>query len=139
MALKQFYTKTRQDTSIPFFEDAPEYLARTQAVLTLIEDHPELVLERVTDTIPATGLVFTAVWTYPGIEEFRELSGLIDQLDATYRNDRVAYYHLHGHEMLVEYQFDGMEERGLISRISATNLTVRTANGTVVEIPKKTV
>lgn len=139
MALKQFYTKTRPDTSVPFFEDSPDHLERTQAVLKLIEDHPELVTDRVTDPIPATGLVFTATWTYPGVEEFRELSDLINELDSWYRSDRIAYYQLHNHEMLIEYQLDGMDERGLISKIAADKHTVRTSDGTVVEVPKVTV
>jgi hypothetical protein len=139
MALKQFYTKTRPDTSVPFFEDAPEYLERTEAVLKLIEDHPELVIGRETDPGPATGLVWTGNWTYPGVEEFREFSELINEIDAWYRSDRIAYYQLHNHEMLIEYQLDGMEERGLISRITPDKHTVRTSDGTVVEVPKVTV
>ena len=62
----QYITKTRPTVDVPFFEDSEEGKTRSDAIIQLAIDHPELVVSRETDPIPATGLIFKATWTFSG-------------------------------------------------------------------------
>ena len=107
----QFFTKTRPTVDVPFFEDSEEGKARTDAIIQLSIDHPELVVSRVTDPIPATGLIFKATWTFSGWPAFREFMQLAYTTDPTLRADRTKYIMKNGQEMLVETYSPGTEER----------------------------
>lgn len=107
----QYITKTRPTVDVPFFEDSEEGKARSDAIIQLAVDHPELVVSRETDPIPATGLIFKATWTYPGWPEFREFMQLTYDSDLRLRTDRAKYIMQNDQEMLVEVQELGTEQR----------------------------
>jgi hypothetical protein len=109
----QFLTKTRPNLDVPFFEDSSEGKARADAIIQLALDHPELCVDRTTDPIPATELSWSGTWTFAGPEEFKQFMSLAHDADPTLRSDRARYYMTNMHELLVEYQGDGMDQREL--------------------------
>ena len=60
----QFFTKTRPNLDVPFFEDSLEGKPRADAIIQLALDHPELVIDRTTMPLPATELTWTGTWTF---------------------------------------------------------------------------
>ena len=107
----QYITKTRPTVDVPFFEDSEEGKTRSDAIIQLAIDHPELVVSRETDPIPATGLIFKATWTFSGWPAFREFMQLAYDADLTLRTDRAKYTMQNGQEMLIEVQEFGTEQR----------------------------
>ena len=118
----QFFTKTRPTLDIPFFEDSEEGKARADAIIQLAVDHPELVVSRESDPIPATGLSFKATWTFVGYAEFKEFMQLAYDADTTLRITRSKYIMRNGQEMLVETQEFGKEERHVQAHITSSQV-----------------
>jgi len=127
--LLQFFTKHRPNLDIPFFEDSEEGKARADAIIQLANDHPELCLGRDTMPLPATTLTWTAVWTFAGLDEFRQFMILAYESDTSLRYDRARYYMNNGHSLIIEYQNEGMEERALTIHIGPDGM--RGPNGTI--------
>lgn len=126
----QFFTKTRPTLDVPFFEDSEEGKARADAIIQLAIAHPELVVSRESDPIPATGLIFEATWTFVGWPQFREFMQLAYAADTTLRTDRAKYVMRNGQEMLVETQEFGNEERTVQLHITSDQV-VRYNNNTL--------
>jgi hypothetical protein len=118
----QYFTKTRPTLDVPFFEDSEEGKARADAIIQLAIDHPELVNSRESDPIPATGLIFKATWTFEGWTEFREFMRLAYEADTTLRLARTKYIMENGHEMLVETEEFGIEERNVQLHITSAQV-----------------
>jgi hypothetical protein len=118
----QFFTKTRPTLDVPFFEDSEEGKARADAIIKLAADHPELVVSRVTDTIPATGLTWSGTWTFVGWPELIEFLKLAYNADTALRTDRAKYVMRNGQEMLVETQEFGKEERKVQLHITSSQV-----------------
>jgi hypothetical protein len=122
----QFFTKTRPTLDVPFFEDSAIGKSRSDAIIQLALDHPELVSSRETDLTPATELVWEGVWTFRGWPEFKEFMQLSYDLDMTLRSDRVKYIVDNQQEMLVETQdcTGGLTpERQLQVHVTSTSIT----------------
>jgi hypothetical protein len=119
----QFFTKTRPNVDVPFFEDSLEGKPRADAIIQLASDHPELVIDRTTMPIPATELTWTGTWTFAGPDEFRQFMILAHESDTTLKADRARYYMTNMHELLVEYQGEEMVQRELQVRIHPTLIT----------------
>jgi len=131
-----FYTGTRPDTSAPFFEQTEEGILRRKAILDMVTEHPGVVIststrdpELVSDP---TSLSWTLEITHPDVESFRDFVTMIKQLDPSFVSDRSAYYKANGHNLLVEYKLEGMEERGLIANVTPQATTLRQADGTII-------
>jgi len=118
----QLFTKTRPTLDVPFFEDSEEGKTRADAIIQLAVDHPELVVSRESDPIPATGLSFKATWTFVGWPEFREFMQLAYDADTTLRTDRAKYVMRNGQEMLVETQEEGVAERNVQLHITSSQV-----------------
>jgi hypothetical protein len=120
--VEQFITKTRPNLDVPFFEDSWEGKARSDAIIQLALDHPELVISRETMAIPATELVWTGTWTFAGIEEYSTFLQLAYNQDTTLRIDRSRYYMNNGHSMLIEFKTEDMDEPVLQVNIAPTGI-----------------
>jgi hypothetical protein len=118
----QYITKTRPTVDVLFFEDSEEGKTRSDAIIQLAADHPELVNLRVTDPIPATGLTWSATWTFVGWPEFREFMQLAYDADTTLRTDRSKYIMKNGQEMLIETQEEGVAERNVQLHITPSQV-----------------
>ena len=127
--MKQFFTRTRPDTTVPFYEDTEEGSARNNAVRELMNQHPELVVSYRKDDYDPNALVWTSETEWADVDAFRKFTGLVTSLDGTFRNDRGAYYVEHGHHLLIEYQLEGMEERGLVFKVGELGVPVPKDNG----------
>jgi hypothetical protein len=125
----QFFTKHRPNLDIPFFEDSDEGKARSDAIIQLASDHPELCLGRDTSPIPATELTWTATWTFAGLDEFNQFIVLAQEADVTLRVDRARYYIRNGHTLVIEHQNEGDSERSLDINIGPDG--VRGPNGII--------
>ena len=130
--VEQYITKTRPNLDVPFFEDSDEGRSRSDAIIQLALDHPELVTSRETMPRPATDLVWTGTWTFPGWPEFMEFMQLTYDADTTLRTDRAKYVMRNGQEMLVETQENGFGERNVQLHITPSQFvrydgTIRTA------------
>jgi hypothetical protein len=133
-----FYTGTRPDTSVPFFEQTEEGILRRKAILDMVTEHPGVVTststrdhELVSDP---NSLSWTLEITHPDVESFRDFMTMIKQLDPSFASDRAAYYKSKGHNLLVEYQIEGMEERGLIANVTPDSTTIRQADGQIITV-----
>ena len=109
--IEQYITKTRPNLDVPFFEDCDEGRDRSDAIIQLAIDHPELVTSRDSMARPATELVWTATWTFAGFPEFAKFMQLAYTTDPTLRVDRTKYIMKNGQEMLIETQGPESEER----------------------------
>jgi hypothetical protein len=127
--VEQFMTKTRPNLDVPFFEDSDEGRARSDAIIQLASDHPEPVLSRESMQRPATDLVWTATWTFVGIEEYRTFLQLAYDYDTALRLDRAKYYMNNGHSLLVEHKIEGVPDRTVLINITPANIT--TMDGSV--------
>jgi len=124
----QFLTKTRPNLDVPFFEDSSEGNARSDAIVQLALDHPELCIDRTVMPIPATELTWTGTWTFAGPEEYKQFIELAHNSDLNLRRDRAKYYMKNMHELLIEYQGDGMGSRAL--QVHITHGVLKTWNAT---------
>jgi hypothetical protein len=133
-----FYTGTRPDASVPFFEQTEEGILRRKAILDMVTENPGVVTstsnrahELVSDP---SSLSWNLEITHPDIDAFRQFMMLIKQLDPSFAEDRAAYYKSNGHNLLVEYQIEGMEERGLIANVTPQATTIRRADGQILTV-----
>lgn len=128
--VKQFYTRTRPDTTHAWFHETPGGAERTAAVADLMTQNPNLVSEQFVTV--NSELSETATVIYPDIESFREFLRLAATMDPDFKKDRARYFKEHGHSLLIEYQIEGMDERGLIANITPQGTTIRQADGTII-------
>ena len=119
----QFITKTRPSLDVPFFEDSEEGKSRSDAIIQLAVDNPELVISREADPRPATELTWSGVWKYAGWEEFKTFMQLSYDADTELRVDRTKYIIRTGQEMLIETQQEGATERVVQVHITPQAIT----------------
>lgn len=120
--IEQYITKTRPNLDVPFFEDCDEGRDRSDAIIQLAIDHPELVTSRKTDLTPAAGLTWAATWTFVGYFEFTEFMQLAHNADPTLRTDRTKYIMRNGQELLIETQEYGNETRNVQLHITSAQI-----------------
>jgi hypothetical protein len=118
----QHFTKTRPSLDVPFFEDSTEGKSRSDAIIQLAIDHPELVVSRETDPTPATELTWSGTWTFPGWTEFKAFMQLSHDADTTLRADRAKYIMRNGQEMLVESQDAESTQRNVQVHITSNRV-----------------
>jgi len=118
----QYITKTRPTVDVPFFEDSEEGKTRSDAIIQLAADHPELVDSRVTDPIPATGLTWSGTWTFVGWIELKEFMQLAYNIDPTLRTVRAQYIMRNGQELLLETQELGTETRNVQLHVTSAQV-----------------
>lgn len=133
--MKQYFTRTRPDATVPFYEDTEEGMARNNAIRDLMTQHPELVINYQKDDHDPNALSWTSTTEYVDVDAFRAFASLVTALDPNYRNERGAYYTTNKHNLLIEYQIEGMEERGLVVSVGENVTTIRLADGTIVQKP----
>jgi hypothetical protein len=121
--VEQFMTKTRPNLDVPFFEDSDEGRARSDAIIQLAADHPELLISRESMQRPATDLVWTATWIFADIEAYRTFLQLAHDYDTALRLDRAKYYMNNGHSLLVEHKIEGVPDRTVLVNITPTSIT----------------
>ena len=92
-------TFTRTDTSVPWFNDAPEmqaYLAPRDAIRT---SHPDLASIPVV-TESDDGLTYKAVQTFPSLAAYEEYVVLLKQAIPGWPAGRDQYFKDHNHSIL---------------------------------------
>ena len=120
--VEQYITKTRPNLDVPFFEDCDEGRDRSDAIIQLSIDHPELVTSRDSMARPATELVWTATWTFAGLEEYNTFLQLAYNYDTTLRIDRTRYYMTNEHTLLIEHKILNTDRVTLVN-VTPTGVT----------------
>lgn len=134
MPVTQYFTKSRPDATEPFYEDTPEGQTRTAAIYALADSHPELVLSKPSSTsTPNDALTVETEWTFPDVDAFREWLKLALETDPELRFARANYYQNKGHSLLIEFFYDGLDRRGLISSITPLGAVHRMFDGSIIQ------
>ncbi len=133
MPVTQYFTKSRPDTTQPFYENTTEGKARTDVLYALADSHPELVLSRPQIPTDLDALTIETEWTFPDVDAFREWLKLALETDPELRFDRARYYQDKGHSLLIEFFFDGLDRRGLISSITPLGAVHRMFDGSIIQ------
>jgi len=133
MPVTQYFTKSRPDATQPFYEDTTEGKTRTSALYALADSRPELVSSRPQPSTNADALTIETEWTFPDVDAFREWLKLALETDPELRFDRARYYQDNGHSLLIEFMYDGLDRRGLISSITPLGAVHRMFDGSIIQ------
>jgi hypothetical protein len=133
--VRVFYTGTRPNASVPFYEQTEDGKSKRSAIIGLVRDNPGLVESTSTTDIEVVKHPDDLSWqleiVHPDVESFRAMLTLVNKWNPQFRDVRAKYYKQNGHTLLIEYIVDGMEERGLVASITPERTIIRLENGTL--------
>lgn len=118
---KQYFTCTRPEIAIPFWEETPIGKPLTDAIDALRVSRPDLVIDYSCSEWHEEDLEFTAEWTFPSVEAFNEFRRLVTAIDPNLRRKRGIYYTANKHVLLIEYEVNGTG-RNLLARMDTNGL-----------------
>lgn len=118
---KQYFTCTRPDVSIPFWEESPEGVPLSNAIDELRLSRPDLVTNYSCSEWHEDDTTFTSEWTFADVEAFNEFRRLVTLIDPNLRRKRGMYYTANSHVLLVEYEVNNTG-RNLLARMDVSGL-----------------
>ena len=133
MSFKLFFTMSRPDASIPFWEQTGDGRVRTLATIEISDENPDLVTKVI--PIPLDDnpdlLVYESTYIFEDFSSWNIFRDMVSQLDPTFRDDRITYYQTNGHSLKIEYQDDSMDERELTQLVTAEKTTFYRLDGVI--------
>jgi hypothetical protein len=118
---KQYFTCTRPDVAIPFWEESPEGKPLSDAIDALRLSRSDLVANYASSEWHEEDLEFTSEWTFASVEAFNEFRRLVTAIDPNIRGKRGRYYTANNHTLLIQYEVNDTG-KNLLARIDTNGL-----------------
>jgi hypothetical protein len=133
MSFKLFFTMSRPDANIPFWEQTGDGRVRTLATIEISDNNPDLMTRVI--PIPLDDnpdlLVYESTYIFEDFSSWNIFRDMINQLDPTFRDDRITYYQANGHSLKIEYQDDSMDEKEVTQLVTAEKTTFHRLDGVI--------